>query len=440
MAGTFIDELARLNSQNFLGGLSEVGTALKELKQNQSVTDLYNEFRVKNSQLQTTDQQLSGLNNELAIKPEDVSSQKINNVIDAISNNALNLDKIMRQTDAYNQLYQPYITAFATLGDEGVKVANTLSRELAVRTDTLEKKAEVPFKEMEYKANLMNYTNNILNIQQHSLQLDELKKTINEDSQTKDLMAQMLQDPDGQQLYKWGTGIESVGNVLKDDAKVKEVNDRFYQKFSSNPAFNKALIGVTGARNFYRRSVVMPSGTGGGATGTMKDDETFTKLFSSLQDDSKLWDSVHSSNDYPYTMVRDYLFGQKDEKGNPIPRDVTTLQDPVIKGIVTDYINAFMKSDEQSYNKRFQMTSYLAKKHGKTLGFDFELPQYGISGKDILYFNSKTNQPIYEPYLYHKGYYQQGKNSSAPIQRQNMFAPQNFNTAPSDNTQTMRLQ
>lgn len=162
---TFLDELSRLNSQNFLGGVVQAGEAVREMRENKAVANLYNQFNIKRDELSTTSEQLSDFNKQLAKSPESIQD-KPGGMLDAIGEATLNLDKVLQQTEAYETLYRPYITAFATLGQDGVNIANTLSRELESKKETLEKRGEIPLREMEFKRSLLDYQANSLKYRQ----------------------------------------------------------------------------------------------------------------------------------------------------------------------------------------------------------------------------------------------------------------------------------
>ena len=154
MPNTFTDELARLNQQNFLGGLAEGAQAVKEKTQNESLVNMYNKFRQESQGLKSTDQQLSDFNSEVQKSPEGVSGDRVAN---AIAAHTLNLNEILKQENAYDNLYLPYISAMATLGEDGVKIAGTLSKELATHKERLDKTGAVAKEELEYRAALQTY-------------------------------------------------------------------------------------------------------------------------------------------------------------------------------------------------------------------------------------------------------------------------------------------
>ena len=62
---TYLDELAILNQQDFLGGAAKYGKAIKEKNQNESLVDLYNKFKADKNELQTTMEQTGDFNKYL---------------------------------------------------------------------------------------------------------------------------------------------------------------------------------------------------------------------------------------------------------------------------------------------------------------------------------------------------------------------------------------
>lgn len=143
---TYLDELALLNQQNFLGGAATYGKAIKEKNQNETLVDLYNKFKADKNELQTTMEQTGDFNKFLTtskVEGEEQGAPEVGAFIDFM--------KSVDEMGAYTKLYQPFITAFATLGDEGVKVATTLSNELATQLDLASKKDEAIFRNLQYK-------------------------------------------------------------------------------------------------------------------------------------------------------------------------------------------------------------------------------------------------------------------------------------------------
>ncbi len=231
MAGTFLDELARLNTQNFLGGLTQVGEAIKEQRQNETVANLYNKFSVKRQELMTTDEQLSEFNKEVQ-RSGDLTGDKVEGVIDAISKATLNLDKILQQTTATENIYRPYITAFATLGDEGVKIANTLSRELEAKKELYEKKADIPFKELEYENAMYQKVQNKMQLMSGAITLDNLKS----DTEAQNLLMDIMDTEIGKQVFIFNT------NTGQTNFKPKEIYSQLQKIYGNNPAFGKAWL------------------------------------------------------------------------------------------------------------------------------------------------------------------------------------------------------
>ncbi len=155
MAGkTFLDELAILNSQNFLGGLSQMGQAIKESEQNKTLVQLWNEFQLKKEGLSTTGEQISQFNKEYDSKTDregfitkgDPLSDKIKEDAQA----TINLFGYMQKQKALLGTYEPFIQAFSLLGEDGVRIAKSLTDELGNKIAMLEKEGQIPFMQMEY--------------------------------------------------------------------------------------------------------------------------------------------------------------------------------------------------------------------------------------------------------------------------------------------------
>ena len=145
----FLDTLSDLNRQNFGGGLASYGKAISDLADNQYLVKGVNEFKEKkrlfeNEQLKTTTEQLSEANSNIDANGD-------NSLIRQAVKNSLNLVETYDKIGAYQNLYQPFITSFATLGEDGVKVAATLSQELGDKVANIERKSLAPMKELEYE-------------------------------------------------------------------------------------------------------------------------------------------------------------------------------------------------------------------------------------------------------------------------------------------------
>ena len=143
---TYLDQLAILNEQDFLGGAAKYGKAVKEGKQNQTLVDLWNKFNADKNELKTTLEQQGDFNKHIStvgVGDEEQESPEVGAYI--------NFMKSVDEQGAYANLYQPFITAFATLGDDGVKIAATLSDELMTKIALSGKKDEALFRAVEYE-------------------------------------------------------------------------------------------------------------------------------------------------------------------------------------------------------------------------------------------------------------------------------------------------
>jgi hypothetical protein len=181
MPNTFLDELARLNAQNFLGGLTKIGEAVKEMKQNEAINNQYNIFRIKSDELKTTERQLADLNTG---KPKPYwQGQSDFTEPDAITKFAeksaqatANLNKILNMSESYSELYQPFILSFATLGEEGVQIANSLSHQLEDKKQLLDKRGKLSLMQVEEEFNKMQYAKAVQENLMNDFKFDVLKK------------------------------------------------------------------------------------------------------------------------------------------------------------------------------------------------------------------------------------------------------------------------
>src|SRR5690606_16355347 len=69
----------------------------------------------------------------------------------------MNLYRSMDRMGALSNIYQPYISAFATLGEDGVRIADSLSKELGTKLAIEEGKGNLPFRELQLKNLQLEY-------------------------------------------------------------------------------------------------------------------------------------------------------------------------------------------------------------------------------------------------------------------------------------------
>lgn len=164
---TFTDVLADLNRQGFGSGLAQYGKALADKRENETLVEGINSFNEKKKmfegeELKTTVEQLADAQSipkgekDLTTKLAEASS---------------NMYKVYDKMGAYQNLYQPFITAFATLGEDGIRVANTLSNQLGSEIDMLEKKAGIPMKALEFEVAKQEWEMN-------DIKIDEINREV----------------------------------------------------------------------------------------------------------------------------------------------------------------------------------------------------------------------------------------------------------------------
>lgn len=157
----FIDELARLNQQNFGSGLAKMGEAIKESEQNKTLVQLWNEFQLEKDRLSTSGEQLSEFNKKYDANTDENGfltrgappKDKTNPDVEA----TLNLFGYLQKQEALLGTYEPFIQAFSVLGEDGIKIAKTLTDELASKIMLEEQKGQIPFKQLEYDNLKMNF-------------------------------------------------------------------------------------------------------------------------------------------------------------------------------------------------------------------------------------------------------------------------------------------
>lgn len=212
---TFTDVLANLNSQGFGQGLAQYSKAMYQQEENKKLVEGLRNFDEKKKafegeELKTTVEQLA-----------DAQSIPISedNTVQKLAKMSSSLYQVYDKMGAYQNLYQPFITAFATLGDDGVRVANTLSKELSDKMSMLESKAQVPQVALEYANNVLAYQTNVAEYTQ--LKEDRLKKKDIESVQ------QAMTDNDGLSFWKIPKGHRDlILGTGYGDSQIKDYNKK----------------------------------------------------------------------------------------------------------------------------------------------------------------------------------------------------------------------
>lgn len=396
---TFVEGLNRLNSQGFLSGLVQVGQAVKEQKQNSTLVDLYNQYKTKSANLlNTTDQQIGDINAQASKQGNQndplVDAANVSTKFAMAAFNSLNRIKQL------NELSGSIVPIMMTLGEDGFRMAQSISKEIDQYKATEEAKIKIPVMAQEFKLRYVQIEAGILNTKVNQLNYDTAIKDFNEKEGTKKLLASMLQSSEGKELMAYASGMKAVGNVLRDDPNVDKVNKAFYAKFSNMPNFQPALSLMMSNSKFYRLSVMLPSGSSNTSTTEIADGK-FINRVAELKDATGLWDNVHGSNDYPFDKVRAIISNTATDDQRAMWMD-----DDQIKMLVKDYTETFLTASPKNYHTIFnEVKSYAASK-GKRFGEEDVPLSDGtiISWRDFVKFN-KSRQVVYEPRLYRSGYY-----------------------------------
>lgn len=218
---TFTDVLANLNSQGFGQGLAQYSKAMYQQEENKKLVEGLRNFEEKKKAFEGED--LKTTVEQLADAQSIPTGEE--NITQKLAKMSSSLYQVYDQMGAYQNLYQPFITAFATLGDDGVKVANTLSRELGDKMSMLESKAQVPSMALEYANNVLSYQSNVSEYTQ--LKEDRQKKKDIESVQ------QAMTDNEGLSFWKIPKGNRDVIlNTGFGDSQIKDYNRKINETIS----------------------------------------------------------------------------------------------------------------------------------------------------------------------------------------------------------------
>jgi len=162
---TFLDALTTLNAQNFLSGIAVAGKAIKEKRQHDKFLNLYDEFRSKQNALEdaiTQKQKAGGIAKQAGL----VDDMNVENGLPKDVEFAITQNNVLRNMNELSKLYQPFIAGFSTLGDEGVRLSNRLSKELANKLSLQESQLKAPLNELRYQKLVQDTKLNAIKIEQ----------------------------------------------------------------------------------------------------------------------------------------------------------------------------------------------------------------------------------------------------------------------------------
>lgn len=343
---TFNDELAILNSQNFLGGLAEVGSAMKEGLQNKTLVQLFNEFQIEKQGLQTSGEQLSDFNKKYGENTDKeglpTNGSTADNKLTEDAKATVNLFGYLQKQEALLGTYEPFIQAFSVLGEDGIKVAKTLTDELANKMVMAQQEGEIPFKEMEYRNMVQQYTFN-------EDKIKDWHKRVDREWRLRNVQDAVLTSPLWAGLSKLKANFNTTAGKTAAESYNETVNlikEEMKKKF---PDLNADDIGIAVESMIaqYDKGMSLeeyePKVIGGSNTGTYDPftldmsatfAEQFTAEFNSLGNDLKEALRIYQQDGYIPEKVINPVTGE------PVKIDKDRVQELITKA------NQFMKAQE----------------------------------------------------------------------------------------------
>lgn len=310
----FLDELARLNQQDFLGGLAEAGTAIKEKKQNEKLVELYDSFKAKKGEadIKPTGQEMSEFQDSLNLAPdkmEGLSPEQIKTIktLSKDVESGLRMYETLNRMQAKTDMYNSFIVPMSTLGEDGRIIANRLSAELEQDLDIERDKMDVPMKKLAYARDMVTLMGTIQQMEVNEFQYSRLKQ----DVATQDMLARMIQSPE----------VSSVLNDLRASGDTgllgfdkEALWKKLHGKFSGDPNFGAALILLDKHLRDNYISYKAPTGDGSGLSGLLERSELTGRYFGYLDNESnrrRKWFTPATAEDKvvldDYNAVRDGL-------------------------------------------------------------------------------------------------------------------------------------
>jgi hypothetical protein len=327
MAGkTFLDELAILNSQDFGGGLAEIGKAMKEQMQNENLHSLWQEFQLRKKGLSTTGEQINQLNKEYDSKTDKngfiTKGAPPSGKVKEDAQASINLYGYLQKQKAYLGTYEPFIQAFLLTGEDGVNIAKSLTDELGNKLAMLDKESQIPFMELEYKSILQKYNHDKDTI-------DVWHKAVDRETRLRNVQDAALSHPFWKKIHKLKANFNTSagrGEILAYDETVRLLEEEIGKKF---PDINPDDIGIAvqSAITQFDKGLYteeLDSGIYGSGGGKKNYDpftidmagsfaQEFTAEFNSLGDGLKEAMRIYSQDGYIPTKVVNPKTGKDEE-------------------------------------------------------------------------------------------------------------------------------
>jgi hypothetical protein len=391
---TFTDELARLNQQNFFGGIAEGAQAVKEQRQNESLVSLFNQLKAdpKNQQLVSTDQQLADVQSEINKNVGDNVNDSTMNIADAVQKYSTNMVKILQQKTAWTNLYQPYITTMATLGDDGVKTALSLSKELDQRTKTLDEYANIPTQAIQMKKNMLTIASDTLAIDKTSNEYKEWKDEIIRNKDYRALATQMFDDKDFMQLYNYSQGGDPTRFDTQMKRNIQDLHDKIQLKFGNNPQYSNVL--KTLGNKFT--TAVTTSFSFEGANAKEKTQLELERDMGNLASMSMNRKEMMTAPGIIPETIRNITTASVTD-ASAAKKMIDEITDPTTKKAVEDYYNTWISGGKDSYMaKYYELNQRIGRTYGVSLAPDMVLKNSSLSGKSFVHYNA-NGDILFEP-------------------------------------------
>ena len=336
---SLLDDLIKIQQQNFLSGFAQAGKAVKEAKQHERVRFLLDELKTKEqSGLQTTEEQIGEVNDKLATDPAVKAAQS--------------LYKTANRLEGYSKLYEPYITEFAKLGDEGVNIANTLKSRMDSAMKIEEFRGEIPAKQMELEAKDLQMRAARQQIDRNIVLFGREDKTWEQAQE--DRASTILADKLFAEIKIQSTFDESTGQY---NWNVNDLHAKLFSQYGNDPSYSLAMA----------------------------------KLIKMLKEQTKDYDSSKTANlDWDRKLTEAEANQQRQDNIRKIYADMTgqvMYLNQLILPNVFDGNNPLGIKDDARFNSRFASWSY-TRKYNEIAKELYANPEYAKQANEPIIFGT----------------------------------------------------